>query len=341
MLELRTIDELENELSEPPPALIGGMRSWEGDLLVLGVAGKMGPSLARMARRASEMAGIRRRIIGVARFSSPASFNDLERQGIEVRRCDLLAEHALRDLPNAPNVLFLAGMKFGSTGQEPLTWAMNSYLPAIVARRFPHSRIVALSTGNVYGLVSAPGPGSLESDIPAPVGEYAMSCLGRERIFQHFSAINQTRTVLVRLNYACDLRYGVLVDLAQKILAGMPVDLGMSWFNTLWQGDANAMILRSFEHATSPPKIINVTGLEPMNVREACLELGRLLGRKPIFSGAESSTALLSNARLAFDLFGKPRVSAGELLSMVAGWVRRGGLTLNKPTHFESRDGHF
>ena len=287
---IQNLEQLEDRLSEPTPEVVETLRRLEGDLIVLGVAGKMGPSLARMARRASDLAGIRRRIIGVARFSSAGLEAELQRQGIETIRCDLLDEAAVRRLPDAPNVLYLAGMKFGATGQESLTWAMNTHLPAIVCRKFARSRIVAFSTGNVYGLVPAASGGSLETDSPAPVGEYAMSCLGRERMFEHFSRTQGTRVALIRLNYACDLRYGVLVDLAQKVLAGAPVDLGMGWFNTIWQGDANAMTLRCFDHVASPPLALNLTGPEVLNVRETCEKLGKLLGRKPVFTGTESPT---------------------------------------------------
>lgn len=333
--------QLEARLSEPTPEVIATMRRLDGDLIVLGVAGKMGPSLARMAKRASAAAGAHRRVIGVARFSSPAVQVELEQHGIETIRCDLLDAAALERLPAAPNVLYLAGMKFGATGQESFTWAMNTHLPSLVCRKFACSRIVALSTGNVYGLVPASGGGSVETDVPAPVGEYAMSCLGRERMFEYFSRSLGMRAVLVRLNYACDLRYGVLVDLAQKILAGIPVDQGTSWFNTIWQGDANAQTLRCFDHVASPARLLNVTGTEQLNVRETCERLADLLGRKPAFVGVESPTALLSNATQAVQLFGPARVSADELVRMVADWLRRGGVTLNKPTHFEARDGKF
>jgi nucleoside-diphosphate-sugar epimerase len=338
---IQNLDQLEDRLSEPTPEVVETLRRMEGEILVLGVAGKMGPSLARMARRASEQAGVRRRIIGVARFSSAVLEAELQRGGIETIRCDLLDEEAVQRLPDAPNVLYLAGMKFGATGQEPLTWAMNTHLPAVVCRKYARSRIVAFSTGNVCGLVPPAGAASVETDSPAPVGEYAMSCLGRERVFEHFSRTQGTPIVLVRLNYACDLRYGVLVDLAQKVLAGAPIDLGMGWFNTIWQADANVMTWRCFEHAAAPPLVLNLTGPEVLSVRAACEQLGKLLGRKPVFTGKESTTALLSNAGRAFSLFGQPRVRAEQLLRWVAAWLRQGGPTLNKPTHFESRDGKF
>jgi nucleoside-diphosphate-sugar epimerase len=365
---IHSTEQLEDRLSEPTPEVIATMRRLQGDLVVLGIAGKMGPSLARMARRATDLAGVKRRVIGVARFSAKGSEQDLQRHGIETLRCDLLDEAALHRLPDVPNVLYLAGMKFGATGQEALTWAMNTHLPALVCRKFAASRIVAFSTGNVYGLVPVTVPhskgvsrkrtsprvgeasassaagictGSLETDSPSPVGEYAMSCLGRERLFEHFSRTRGTRVALLRLNYACDLRYGVIVDLAQKILAGTPVDLGMSWFNTLWQGDANAMTLRCFEHAASPPRVLNLTGPEVLNVRETCETLGKLLGRKPAFTGKPSPAALLSDAGRALSLFGQPRVSAKELIAWVSSWLLQGGKTLNKPTHFEARDGRF
>jgi nucleoside-diphosphate-sugar epimerase len=338
---IQNIEQLEDLLSEPTPEVVQTLGRLEGDLIVLGVAGKMGPSLARMARRASELAGTRRRIIGVARFSSAGCETELQRQGIETIRCDLLDEQAVQRLPDAPNVLYLAGMKFGATGQESLTWAMNTHLPSIVCRKFARSRIVAFSTGNVYGLVSTAGGGSLETDIPAPVGEYAMSCLGRERIFEHFSRTLGTREALIRLNYACDLRYGVLVDLARKVLTGTPVEVGTGWFNTLWQGDVNTMTLRCFDHVASPPLTLNLTGPECLSVRKTCQRLGQLLGREPVFMGREAPTALLSDARQAFSLFGQPRLSADQLLAWVAAWLRQGGPTLNKPTHFGARDGRF
>ena len=338
---IQNIEQLEDRLSEPTPEVVEAFRRLEGDVVLLGVAGKMGPSLARMARRAADLAGSRRRIIGVARFSSASLEAELQRHGVETIRCDLLDEEAVQRLPDAPNVLYLPGMKFGATGQESLTWAMNTHLPAIVSRKYARSRIVAFSTGNVYGLVPSTCAGSLETDRLAPVGEYAMSCLGRERMFEHFSRTRNTRIVLVRLNYACDLRYGVLVDLARKVLAGEPVDLAMGWFNTLWQGDANAMTWCCFAHATCPPLAVNLTGPERLSVRETCEKLGKLMGRQPVFAGTEAPTALLSDARRTFGLFGQPRVNSDQLVAWVAAWLKQGGQTLDKPTHFEARDGRF
>jgi nucleoside-diphosphate-sugar epimerase len=336
-----SLQELEDLLSTPTPDVVQTMARMEGDLMLLGVGGKMGPSLARMAKRASDLTGVRRRVIGVARFTSRHLPEELRTSGVETISCDLLDERAVLKLPDAPNLIFLAGMKFGTTGNEALTWAMNTHLPAIICRRFPESRIVAFSTGNVYGLVPSESGGSRETDLPAPVGEYAMSCLGRERIFEHFSRTNGTRVSIVRLNYACDLRYGILVDLAQKIMQGIAVDLGMHAFNTIWQGDANAMSLRCFDHVAAPPFVVNLTGPESITVREACERLGQLLGKTPSFTGKAQTSALLSNAKHCCDLFGRPVVSVGELASLVAAWIARGGPTLNKPTHFESLDGRF
>jgi nucleoside-diphosphate-sugar epimerase len=334
-------DDLEDALSTPTPEVVETLCRGEGDLLVLGVAGKMGPSLARMARRAFDLAGQRhRRVIGVARFSAGTE-GTLQAQGIETLRADLLHDADLARLPDTPLVLFLAGRKFGSTGDEPTTWAQNVLVPALVARRFRHSRIVALSTGNVYGLTSVERRGAVETDPPEPVGEYAQSCLGRERMFQHASAAYGTAVALIRLNYACDLRYGVLVDIAQQILAGQPVDVGMSAFNTIWQGDANAMILRAFDHAVAPAWCVNVTGPETLFVREVATEMARRFGRPVYFTGTEAPTALLSNADRARELWGPPRVSAETLITWVVDWLQRGGRTLRRPTHFSARDGRF
>jgi nucleoside-diphosphate-sugar epimerase len=334
-----TLDEL---LTRPTPRLVETLRRLPGDILVLGVAGKMGVTLARMARRAADKAdgSASRRIIGVARFTSggEAEFN---RHGVETIRCDLLDEAAVARLPNAPNVVFLAARKFGSTGDEPLTWAMNAVVPAIVARRYANSRIVALSTGNVYPLVQCKSSGSRETDPPQPIGDYAMSCLAKERVFEYYSRAHGTPIAIVRLNYACDLRYGVLVDIAQKIWRGETVDLAMGYFNTIWQGDACAMTLRALEHASSPPWIVNVTGPERLSVRSSAEKFGQLMNRPVRFQGQEAETSLLSDASVALAKLGPLQMTADELLEHVAHWVMLGGRTLNKPTHFEVRDGRF
>ena len=337
---VETEAQLEDWLSEPTPEVIAALGRLPGDLVVLGVAGKMGPSLARMARRASDAAGVGRRVIGVARFTEGGQ-EALEAHGVETIRCDLLDESELARLPEAPNVVFMAGRKFGSTGNEPLTWAMNAYLPAMVARKYRQSRIVAFSTGNVYGLSPPGGGGSRESDVAAPIGEYAMSCLGRERLLAYLCRKLKIPMAILRLNYACELRYGVLVDLAQRIVRGEPIELAMGHFNVIWQGDANAMALRALEFTSTPPWIVNVTGPETLSVREVCRRLGEWLGKPVRFSGSEAPEALLSNASMAWATLGPPRVTAAKLIEHVADWVARGGRTLDKPTHFESRDGRF
>jgi nucleoside-diphosphate-sugar epimerase len=338
---VETVEQLEDLLSEPTDAATETLARLDGDLILLGVAGKMGPTLARMARRAFDAAGLRRRVIGVARFSSAGAAERLQAHGVETVRCDLLDQAQLDRLPDAANVVYMAGMKFGSTGQEALTWAMNSYLPGMVSQRYRHSRIVAFSTGNVYGLCPVVRGGSVESDPLAPVGEYALSCVGRERIFEHFSRTLGIPMALLRLNYACELRYGVLVDLAQRLLAGEPVDLGMGCLNAIWQADANAMTLCAFGHVASPPLVLNVAGPELLSVRRVAGEVGRLLERPVRFEGSEAADAVLSNGQLGHRLFGYPRVSAGQMILWIADWLRRGGPTLGKPTHFEVRDGKF
>ncbi|MFM8468765.1 MAG: NAD-dependent epimerase/dehydratase family protein [Limisphaerales bacterium] len=335
------VAELEDRLSEPTPGVLETMRALRGDVMFLGVAGKMGPTLARMAKRASDAAGVRRRVIGVSRFSDPGQITSLHAHGIETIRCDLLDEAAVAQLPEVENLVYCAAMKFGSTGNESLTWAMNAWLPSVVCRKFPRSRIAAFSTGNVYGLVSVTSGGSVETDAPQPVGEYAMSCLGRERMFEHFSRTLGIPVVLLRLNYACELRYGVLVDIAKKIWTGQPVDLGMGWFNCLWQGDANAQVLQSLALTTSPPSILNLTGPELLRVRDVAEKLAHRMNRPVTFAGVAGESALLNNARQALTRFGPPRVPADELLGWVADWVKRGGADFGKPTHFESRTGRF
>jgi nucleoside-diphosphate-sugar epimerase len=338
---IENIAHLEELLSEPTEQAIEVLSRLNGDLILLGVGGKMGPTLARMARRASDQAGVRRRVIGVARFSDARLEGALQAHGVETIRCDLLDATAVASLPDVPNVVSMVGMKFGSTGQEALTWAMNCWLPGVICQKFRRSRVVAFSTGNVYGLTSVAQGGSVESDPPNPVGDYAMSCLGRERIFEHFSRTLQIPMVLLRLNYATEMRYGVLVDLARNVWEGRSIDLSMGHLNAVWQGDANAMALASFGHTCCPPLVLNVAGPEMLSVRRIAEEFGQLLDRTVTFRGTESSDALLSNGQLGHRLFGYPRVGAGRMIHWIADWVRRAGETLGKPTHFEVRDGKF
>jgi nucleoside-diphosphate-sugar epimerase len=338
---IATVEELEDRLSEPTPGVVETLGRLEGDLILLGAGGKMGPSLARMARRAADMAGVRRRIVAVSRFSGGQTEAFLQAQRVETVRCDLLDPAQIEELPDAPNVVFMTGMKFGSTGQEALTWAMNAYLPSLVCQKYRRSRIVAFSTGNVYGLTPVALGGSVESDALKPLGEYAMSCVGRERMFEYFSRRLEIPLVLLRLNYATELRYGVLVDVASRVWAEEPVDLAMGHLNAIWQGDANAAALQAFMPATSPPRVLNLAGPELLSVRRIAEQFGRLLNKAVHFQGTESAEALLSNAQEAHKLFGYPRVGVAQMVGWIAAWVRAGGVNLGKPTHFEVRDGAF
>ncbi len=338
---IETEQELEEALSRPSPADVAAMRALEGDVMLLGVGGKMGPTLARLARRACQEAGVSKRIIGVSRFSTPGLKAELEDHGVEAIGCDLLERGSLQALPEVPNIIFMTGRKFGSTGEEWLTWAMNTLVPAMVAERFHDSRIVVFSTGNVYPLTPVSSGGPAESDPPSPVGEYAQSCLGRERMFQYFSEKHGTPVAILRLNYAIDLRYGVLHDVAQKVRRGEPIDLGMGYANVIWQRDANSVALRAFAHCASPPLILNLTGPEMLSIRWLAEEFGRLFGSEPIFAGTEAPTALLSNAALCHRLLGRPETSLEQMIRWVAHWVERGGQSLGKPTHYEQRDGRF
>lgn len=338
---MNTVAQLEDKLAEPSEALVKQLSSIDGDIVVLGVGGKMGPSLARLAANAVREGGLNKRVIGVSRFSSSETRQELESAGVETISCELLDDEALKALPQAANIIYMAGNKFGTTGREHFTWAMNAYLPGRVAEKYKDSRIVVFSSGNIYPFVPVSGGGTDESVAPEPVGEYAQSTLGRERVFEYHSHKYGTPMTMFRLNYAIDLRYGVLLELARAIREERAIDLTTGYANVIWQGDANTIALRSLSIASSPPAILNVTGPETMSVRWAAGKLAERLGKEAIFEGKESETALLNNASRSHQLFGYPSVSLLQMIDWTAEWVLQGGATWNKPTHFQERKGKF
>jgi nucleoside-diphosphate-sugar epimerase len=335
------VEELEEILSEPSEATVRDLSMVKGDIVILGVGGKMGPTLARMAKKASDRAGIKRRVIGVARFSEPGLQERLDSWGVETHSADLLDLGVYAGLPDAANVVFMAGRKFGSAGQESLTWAMNTYLPAPVCERYRGSRMVVFSTGNIYGYSPVTAIGSMEDDEPHPVGEYAMSCLGRERMFEYFSHKYGIPMTFARVYYAIEMRYGVLVDLAKMVWAEQPVPLTMGHFNATWQADASAMSLRSLLHASTPPLALNIAGPEVLRVRQIAQHFGVLLNKEVRFEGVEASDSMLCNAQKAAHLFGYPEIGAHDMMTWIADWVKRDKESLGKPTHFENRHGSY
>lgn len=341
-MKIQTVADLEDHLSRPCDADASAMAALHGDLLILGVGGKMGPSLARLARRAADVAKTQQRIIAVARFTNQDLPAELSALGIETIACDLLEPGNLIRLPEIPNVIFMAARKFGSSGAEHLTWAMNTYLPALVAERYRNSRIVAFSTGNVYPLRSVSLGGAIESTPVGPIGEYAQSALGRERMFEYASIRWGTPVTLLRLNYAVELRYGVLLDIGRAVFEHRPISLNMPFVNVVWQRDANSWCLRSFAHCQSPPFVLNITGPETLSVRDLAMQFGKHFGVEPTFlNDGDRSTALLSDASQANNFFGPPTATPAEMIEWIADWIREDRVTFNKPTHFQTRDGKF
>lgn len=334
----RDVDHLEEVMTEPSAALVAEFGSLSGDLIILGVGGKIGPSLARLAKRAAP----EKRVVGVARFSETGLREKLTAWGIECVEADLLDRAQIDALPKLANVVFMAGRKFGSSGNEDLTWAMNAHVPALVAEAFAGSRIVAYSTGCVYPYVNVHHGGATE-DTPArpPPGAYANSCVAREGMFHYFSRTRGTPGRIIRLNYAIDMRYGVLHDVASRVFAGHAIDLSMGHVNVVWQGDANAMVLRALAHCTTPTSPLNVSGLETISVRWLAEEFGRRFGKAPVLTGTEAPDAWLINTAQAMRLFGYPRVPLKRLVDWTADWIARGLPSLGKDTHFDARDGTF
>lgn len=336
------VSHLDELLSRPTDYVLDTLKRQDGDYVVLGAAGKMGPSLSRMLRRGLDAVGKKTsRVIAVSRFSGASAEDEFRRHNVETIKADLLDPRQLDALPDAPNVVYMVGMKFGTQNQEALTWAMNVHLPGTVFQRYRNSRIVAFSSGNVYGLSPVALGGSLESDEVKPDGDYAMSVLGRERIVEHFSRTLNIPTAVIRLNYAVEMRYGVLHDIGAKVFRDEPVDLAMGNANVIWQGDANAMSIAAFAQAASPPFVLNVAGPETISVRRVAQAFARHFDKRPTFTGAESPSALLSNGQLGHQLYGYPRVPLQAVIAWTAKWIEQGGKTHNKPTHFETRDGKF
>lgn len=338
---IASVTELESLLSVPAEGLIEMMKRIDGDIMILGIAGKMGVTMGRQAVNAIRAAGVSKKVIGVSRFSRKEEREKLEDWGIETIACDLLDQDAVKSLPQVKNIVFMAGRKFGTEGSEAQTWAMNILAPSYIGAHFRGSRIVAFSTGCVYPLVGITSCGCTEEVTPEPVGEYSQSCLGRERIFQYYSQKYGAKVLLFRLNYAIDLRYGVLHDIARNIWEGRPVDNTVGYFNVIWQGDANSNALRSFELCDSPAAVLNVTGPETASVEKTALQLGALMGKEVVFKGVPGNLCYLNNSAQMCRRFGYPNVSLEQMIRWQADWIRNGGISIGKPTHFEVNNGKF
>ena len=339
--ELWTEEKLDELLSTPSDALVEDIKKINGDIMVLGAGGKMGPSLCLLAKKAALKAGIDKKIYAVSRGSDKIATELMKSNGIDVIACDLLDKEQLYALPDVGNIIYMAGKKFGTNGNEWQTWAMNSTLPAFVADKFKKSNIVVFSSGNIYPIVPLHTCGCTEEDRVAPNGEYAMSCLARERAFEYAANTYGTKVFTYRLNFAVDLRYGVIFDVANKILNGEPISLSTPCFNFIWQGSANEYAIRGLLHASAPATVMNITGPEVVSIKKMALKLGEYLGKTPIFEGECGTDAYLNDASKAIELFGYPSVCAETLIRWQAEWLLDGGRTLDKPTHFEERKGNY
>ena len=330
-----------NNYLKPSQHLIQDIAQIKGDILILGAGGKMGPAMAKLAKEAINESGVTKKVIAVSRFSDESVLKDLNEAGVETIKADLLNQADLNKIPNVPNVIYLAGQKFGTSGNESYTWIMNTFLPGSIADKFKESNIVVFSSGNIYPL-SYVGKGGVTEEVPtSPIGEYAQTCLGRERVFEHFANKNNTPILFFRLNYANDVTYGILLEIAKSVYESKEIDLTMGNVNVIWQGDANEIAIRSLLHCSVPSKILNVTGPETISVRWLAEEFGKLFDIAPVFINSEKSDALLSNAAECFKLFGYPKVTLMQMTELIGTWLKEGGKTIDKPTHFQEREGNF
>lgn len=336
---LQTTKELMEFMTRPSARLVEDLKRLKGDILILGAGGKVGPAMAVLAKRGVEAAGTGAKVYAASLFDRPDAPETMRSAGVEVIEADLSDPKQLAALPEAENIIYMVGKKFGTEGCEDLTWHINVILPYLAAERFPHANIVAFSTGNVYGMAPVVSGGFCEDDLPQPIGEYALTCLGRERVLEHCSAHNGTPMLFFRLNYAIDLRYGVLYDIAKAIVEGRPIDVSQGVFNCIWQGDVCEFAIRSLLHAAVPPQKLNVSSPEAISIRWAAKELGKRLGREPRFTGEEVQSALFSNCQKMVQLLGAPSVGVLEMMDMVARWVLNGGEAISAPTHFETTNG--
>ncbi|MHB9028919.1 MAG: NAD-dependent epimerase/dehydratase family protein [Candidatus Latescibacterota bacterium] len=337
---IRTEEELDAFLSVPQPETVELMKRLDGDIMVLGISGKMGPTLGRMIVDAARDAGVQKNVYGVSRFTDSGAVEKLESWGVSCIRCDLMDMNQVARLPKVRNIIYMAGRKFGKVGTDYLYWAINAVAPANAARHFHSSRFVAFSTGSIYDLWPSESNGPSETDSFVSLGEYANSCLARERIFEYYSRANGTEMLHFRLNYAIDLRYGVLFEIGRQVFEETPINLGMGYANVIWQGDANNIAIRCLEHVSNPPAILNVTG-DKIRIRDIALRFSEVLGKEPRFAGIEAETALLSNNARMKSLFGPPPTGPDQMIGWIAEWLQRGGRSLGKPTHFQTRDGQF